>query len=83
MKAQKRIQNKEEEKQTLLRQDTKAKQEEYALKKRRENLLEDAIVAEDLKKILHTLNDIRVLMNNIYTREHVLESLRQDCKLST
>jgi hypothetical protein len=29
------------------------------------------------------LNDIRVLMNNIYTREHVLESLRQDNKIST
>ena len=41
-------------------------------------MLEDSIIAEDLKKILHILNDIRVIMNNIYTREHVLESLRQD-----
>jgi hypothetical protein len=45
--------------------------------------MEESIVVEDLKKILLILNDIRVLMNNIYTREHVLESLRQDSTLST
>ena len=29
------------------------------------------------------MNDIRVLLNSVYTREYVLESLRQDQKIST
>jgi len=45
--------------------------------------VEESVIVEDLKKIMLLLNDIRVLMNNIYTREHVLESLRQDSTLST
>lgn len=31
---------------------------------------------EVLKKLLHTLNDIRVLLNNSYSVEYVLEALR-------
>lgn len=46
-------------------------------------MLGEDVGIEDLKKVLLILNDIRVLMNNIYTREHVLESLRQDNQLST
>ena len=30
-----------------------------------------------LKMLVQTLNDIRVLLNDIYTREYILESLKQ------
>ncbi len=30
-----------------------------------------------LKQLLQILNDLRILLNNIYTKEYVLESLRQ------
>jgi hypothetical protein len=36
----------------------------------------------DLKRLLLTLNDIRVMLSNIYTKEYVLESLRVDKKIS-
>jgi hypothetical protein len=39
--------------------------------------------AVDCKKMLLTLNDIRVLLSNIYTKEYVLESLRADKHIST
>jgi hypothetical protein len=29
------------------------------------------------------MNDIRVLLNNVYTKEYVLESLRQDKKITS
>ena len=31
-----------------------------------------------MKKLLQTLNDIRVLLNNTYTREYVLESVKEN-----
>lgn len=37
----------------------------------------------DCKRLLLTLNDIRVLLSNIYTKEYVLESLRADKHIST
>jgi len=70
----------------LTRQNTKAKEEAQQAKadiQRRQAFLGEDVGIEDLKKVLLILNDIRVLMNNIYTREHVLESLRQDSQLST
>jgi hypothetical protein len=36
---------------------------------------------EYLKRLLHTLNDVRVLLNSVYSREYVLESLRHDDKI--
>jgi hypothetical protein len=30
-----------------------------------------------MKRLIQTLNDIRVLLNNTYTREYILESVRQ------
>jgi len=44
---------------------------------------EQSMFTEDLKKLLHQLNDIRVLLSDVYTREYVLESLRQDHLIST
>jgi len=37
----------------------------------------------DSKRMLLVLNDIRVLLSNIYTKEYVLESLRADKHIST
>lgn len=37
----------------------------------------------DHKRLLLTLNDIRVLLSNSYTKEYVLESLRADKHIST
>ena len=39
--------------------------------------IEEWMQYEQIKRLVNTLNDIRVLLNNIYTREYVLESLRQ------
>lgn len=37
----------------------------------------------DQKRLLLTLNDIRIMLSNIYTKEYVLESLRVDKKISS
>ena len=37
----------------------------------------------DTKRLLLTLNDIRVMLANIYTKEYVLESLRVDKQISS
>ena len=44
---------------------------------------QEAHLIEELRKLVHTMNDIRVLLSSVYTREYVLESLRQDQKIST
>lgn len=36
-----------------------------------------------LKQLLQSLNEIRILFNDIYTREYVLESLRQNLTSSS
>jgi hypothetical protein len=35
-------------------------------------------VLAEFKRLLLTLNDIRILLTNVYTKEYVLESLRAD-----
>ena len=30
---------------------------------------------EDLRRMMHAMNDIRVLLNNVFTKEYILESL--------
>lgn len=44
---------------------------------------DEGLLMEDLKKMLHALNDIRVLLNSIFAREYIFECLRQDKKLQT
>ena len=41
------------------------------------------VTTTDNKRLLLTLNDIRVLLSNSYTKEYVLESLRVDKHIST
>ena len=31
--------------------------------------------------MIHALNDIKILLNNNFTKEYILESLRQDKKI--
>ena len=38
---------------------------------------------EDLRRMMHAMNDIRVLLNNVFTKEYILESLQQDKKIQT
>ena len=33
--------------------------------------------------MMHAMNDIRVLLNNVFTKEYILESLQQDKKIQT
>ena len=35
-------------------------------------------ILAEFKRLLLTLNDIRILLSNVYTKEYVLESLRAD-----
>jgi hypothetical protein len=52
-------------------------------KKQKEDVQPSQVTFAECKRILLTLNDIRVLMSNSYTREYVLESLRVDKHIST
>ena len=55
-------------------------EQQKALKRQQEKLASshEAHLIEELRKLVHTMNDIRVLLSSVYTREYVLESLRQD-----
>lgn len=37
---------------------------------------EEIIYIDDLRRMLHSMNDIRVLLNNVFTKEYILESLQ-------
>ena len=41
------------------------------------------MLIEDLRRMMHAMNDIRVLLNNVFTKEYILESLQQDKKIQT
>jgi len=43
---------------------------------------EEGLCMEDLKRMLHSLNDIRVLMNSVFAREYIFECLQQDLSLT-
>ena len=40
--------------------------------------MDEWFIYEQLKRLLHTLNDIRILLNSPYTREYILETLKSD-----
>jgi hypothetical protein len=42
----------------------------------RKLMIDEGIILEDLKKVLCSLNDIRVLLSSTFTRDYILECLR-------
>ncbi|CDW79829.1 hect domain and rcc1-like domain-containing protein [Stylonychia lemnae] len=64
--------------QIYLNQAEKAKRQQQMSQQKSNQQMDEWFIYEQLKRLLHTMNDIRVLMNCPYTREYILESLKSE-----
>ena len=65
---------------TSTAQDT-AKASSSSRHKSKQAQSEEVNYVEDLRKVIHALSDIKILLTNVFSREYIFESLQQDKKI--